>query len=120
MRLKIGFKLLHIREDRKMTQHEMAEFLAMSPSAYARLERNESTIPFEELNRISEQLQIPIQELLPEIFSIHNSHNGHGLVFGNVIYNHYYDHNEREKELELKIQTLEIENRNLKQKLETI
>jgi len=115
MKIKIGYKLLNIREDRKMSQHEMADFLSMSPSSYARLERNETCIALDELSRISESLNIPIQELLPEIFSIHISHNGHGLIFGNITYNNtYLNSSEYIKELELKLKLYEEKNDSLK------
>ena len=106
MKIKIGSKLYNIRSERKLSQNEMADLLSISASTYSRLERNETTIPFEELNRFSEVLNIPIQDFLPEILSIQNSHNGHGVVFGNVIYNYFYDKDTTIKELENKIQTL--------------
>jgi transcriptional regulator with XRE-family HTH domain len=38
MKLKLGHRLLQIREERKLSQAEMSELLGMSGSAYSRLE----------------------------------------------------------------------------------
>ena len=92
MKLKVGHKLYAIREERKLNQQEMAELLHMTPSSYSRLERGETSAELEQLVTFSKQLDIPIQELLPEILSIHsNSQQGQGgLVFGNYYYSRKY------------------------------
>jgi transcriptional regulator with XRE-family HTH domain len=91
MKLRIGTKLLMIREERRLTQAEMADLLALSTSAYQRLERGESQCDFAQLTRFSEILNIPIQEFLPDTVAFHN-HNegpGPGIIFGNYIVNLY-------------------------------
>lgn len=100
-----------IREDRQMNQEEMAELLAMSQSTYSRLERNESMLPFEDLARVAEKLKVPVQELLPEIFTVHNNPSGHanGIVFNNIINNNYYSVDQTVLELQARIQELENE-----------
>ena len=118
MKIKIGSKLLKIREERVATQEEMAHLLGMSPSSYARLERGETSLPFEDLSRVAQVLNIPIYEFLPDTFTVHQSphHSQHsGMNFGNV-YN-YYDRTEYTKELELKLKQLENENLLLRQQL---
>ncbi len=40
MKMKVGQRLFTAREERKLTQAEMAEMLNVSPSTYARIERN--------------------------------------------------------------------------------
>ena len=114
MKLKIGSRLQAIREERKINQDEMAELLSMSSSSYGRLERGDSSIPFEELNRISKVLSVPIQDLLPEIFSIYNNNNTNqsGLIFGNI-YN-FYNSNEVIENLKGIIEKLNADIENLK------
>ena len=124
MKLKVGHRLLIAREDRKLNQAEMADFLGLSNSAYARLERNETAADLDQLVKISKSLQIPIQDFLPETFSIHSTNqNGHshvGLLVGNI-----YNYSDREigKELEMKdkeINTLKEIVDLLKQQLDTL
>ncbi len=85
MKLRIGNKLSTIREDRKMTQIEMAELLQIPESTYARYERNESQVAYNKLVNFAELLNVPVQELLPETFAITNNSQGQGgsVVFGN-------------------------------------
>ena len=98
-----------IREDRQMNQEEMADLLAMSQSTYSRLERNEAMLPFEDLTRVADKLKVPVQELLPEIFTVHNNPSGHanGIVFNNIINNNYYSVDQTVVELQAKISELE-------------
>jgi len=117
MKLKIGTRLMAIREDRQMTQEEMADLLALSQSAYSRLERNESMLPFEDLTRVAEKLKVPVQELLPEIFTVHNNPTGHanGIIFNNIINNNYYTVDQTTQQLQIKIAELETELKVLKE-----
>lgn len=66
----------------------MAALLDVSASAYARLERNETSVDIETLTIFSRVLDVPLHEFLPETFQINNhNHNGQGgLVFGNFYY----------------------------------
>lgn len=117
MKFKVGSKLLSIREDRRMTQTEFAEFLGLSQSAYSRLERNEVSADLEEVIVYAKKLQVPVQEFLPDTMSIHNNSaaNGQvGFVLGNVY--HYGDKElahqnaeliEKNKLLEARIKDLE-------------
>lgn len=109
-----------IREDRQMNQEEMAELLAMSQSTYSRLERNETMLPFEDLARVADKLKVPVQELLPEIFTVNNNPTGgsSGIVFGNdfnvthivsQVHNHFYSADETAKRLQARIDDLEAE-----------
>lgn len=93
MKIKVGNRFSSIRDERKLTQQEMAELLEMSVSAYARIEKNVVSPTIEDLLRYSEKLEIPIQDLLPETISIHsNSQNSHGggVILGTSINNYYY------------------------------
>lgn len=92
MKMKVGNRLLQAREDRKLNQAEMAEFLNVSTSAYARIERNETSVDLEQLMKYAEKLEIPIQDFLPETLSINHNNNTNGqvgLVIGSVY--HYGD-----------------------------
>jgi transcriptional regulator with XRE-family HTH domain len=95
MKLKVGNKLMFVREDRKMTQSEMADFLGLSQSAYSRIERNEVSAELEDLFSYARKLNVPIQEFLPETMAIHNnSDNGQvGFVIGN-----FYNYGDKELE----------------------
>jgi len=66
----------------------MAELLSVSPSTYSRLERNETSVDFDQLSQFSKTLNIPIQDFLPDTISVDSHHNTQGgVVFGNY---HYY------------------------------
>jgi transcriptional regulator with XRE-family HTH domain len=119
MKLKVGPRLHTIRDNRKLNQVEMAELLGMSTSAYARMERGETSPELEQLPQFAEALDAPIQELLPETLTINNSHNQHqgGVIVGNV-YNNYYDRNEYSKSLEVELEKLRAENESLRSRLE--
>lgn len=116
MKLKLGHRLLQIREDRKLSQQEMSDLLNMSSSAYSRLERGETSLAFEELPAMAQALGIGVQDLLPDTLTINNSNNTNqsGLIFGNI-YN-YYQSSDVIRELEAKISGLADELRELKLK----
>jgi transcriptional regulator with XRE-family HTH domain len=98
MKMRAGTNLLRVREERKMTQVEMAELLDISVPTYQRIERNETSIELDKLVSFSNTLNIPIQEFLPDTLAINqNGNSGKGqVVFGNSY--HYYT-NDIEKSL---------------------
>jgi transcriptional regulator with XRE-family HTH domain len=105
MKLKVGNKLLAIREERKINQAEMAELLNMSISAYQRLERSETFANYEQVMAFSKTLEVPIQEFLPDNITIstRQDQNGHiGLVMGNI-------YNYGDKELTTEIEKLRLQ-----------
>ncbi len=104
MKMRIGTKLLTVREDRKMSQAQMADLLGVSAPTYSRLERNETSIDLEQVVNFSKILQVPIQEFLPETITINgNNQSGQiGLVIGSV--HTYYD-----KDLTHEIEKLRLE-----------
>lgn len=112
MKMKIGNKLMWEREDRKLNQTEMANLLGMSQSAYSRLERNEVSVELEEVVNYAKKLDVPVQEFLPETFSIHNDHNDNGQV-GFLIGNFY---NYGDKELAQENQFLKDKIKDLEEK----
>jgi transcriptional regulator with XRE-family HTH domain len=120
MKMRIGNRLMTAREERKLSQAEMADLLNVSSSTYSRLERNESAVDLEQIVGFSKTLQIPIQEFLPDTFSINSSsqqnQNSHiGLVIGNVT--HYSNRDELIKNLETKVEAKDQENQFLKEKI---
>ena len=116
MKLKLGHKLLSIRDERRLSQNEMAELLNLSPSAYARIERNETSVEYDKLTTYAEVLGIPVNELLPDTIAItskiDNSGYGGGVIFGNQYF--YTSETDRVKELLSQISTLQAEVKKLK------
>ncbi len=111
MKMKVGQRLFTAREERKLTQAEMADLLNVSPSTYARIERNETSLEIDTIANIAKTLQIPIQEFLPDTISVSNSshqnnQNAQGLVLGNI-YN--YNYSDKDLESEMKVKDKEIE-----------
>ena len=115
MKLKLGHKLLSIRDERRLSQNEMAELLGLSTSAYSRLERNESTVEYEKLIQYSEALGVPIHELLPDSIAINSRINNSGLGGGVIFGNQYFYTNETDRVKEL---LKEIEELKAKLKME--
>lgn len=64
MNIIIGNKLKKIRKAKNMSQEEVADFLNISQSAYARMERGESTSWASHFNRICEVFEIRPEELV--------------------------------------------------------
>jgi transcriptional regulator with XRE-family HTH domain len=118
MKIRIGTKLHVVREERKLTQEEMADLLGLTTSTYARIERNETSVEFEKLPDFADALQVPIQDLLPETISItNNNHNpgpGGGVIFGNQ--NFYFGETESMKSFIKEITALKEEIERLKGK----
>jgi transcriptional regulator with XRE-family HTH domain len=87
MKQRIGQHLLDIREQRNMTQAEMAHLLDVPLATYSRYERNESSVEYSKMVSFADKLKVPIQELLPDTVTINNSNSGQGgsIVFGNQI-----------------------------------
>lgn len=116
MRTRIGSRLKHLREERKMNQEDFANLLGVSTSAYARMERNETSPDLSQILRWSEILNVPVQEFLPEniTFQANNENGNVGIVLGNV--NYYTENNDVVKELEAENLRLRQEIRFLEEK----
>ncbi len=113
--MKIGNRLALARQDRKLSQAEMADLLGITAPTYSRLERNETSIDLEKLTDFAHKLNIPIQDFLPETITQNNTNNqnSQGLVVGNI-YNYNYSDKELAQEnafLKEKIQLLEEKNK---------
>ena len=64
MNVTVGNKLKQLRKAKNMSQEEMADFLNISQSAYARMERGESTSWASHFTRICEVFEIGPQDLV--------------------------------------------------------
>lgn len=62
----VGERIRAIRENKKLTQANMAEELGMTSSAYSKIERNSINIPLNRLFQIAEILEINIADLFEE------------------------------------------------------
>ena len=116
--MKIGNRLALARQDRKLSQAEMADLLGITAPTYSRLERNETSIDLEKLTDLAHKLNIPIQDFLPETITLNNTNNQNsqgGLILGNIYtYNYHYSDKELAQEnafLKEKIQLLEEKNK---------
>ena len=61
---KVINKIREIRHAKRFSHEYMAQMLALSPSAYTKLERMDTKLTVERLMKISEVLETPIQDLL--------------------------------------------------------
>lgn len=62
--MEINKKLRQIRESKNLTQADMAEQLEIEPSTYAKLERGETQVKLDRLEKIAQILQVDIAELI--------------------------------------------------------
>lgn len=85
MKARIGHQLRFFRDEKNLTQIQMADLLKIPEATYARYERNETQIDYEKMVKFANLLSVPIQELLPETVAITNNNSGQGgsVVFGN-------------------------------------
>ena len=60
----VGTKIRHAREDRDLTQQEIAQMIPMNQSNYSKIERNIQEPNLFQLKRIVEILNIDIYDLL--------------------------------------------------------
>lgn len=64
MNMVVGNKLKNLRKDKNMSQEQVADFLNISQSAYARMERGESTSWASHFTKICELFEIAPEELV--------------------------------------------------------
>ncbi len=109
IKMKIGKKLAEERELRKLNQAEMADLLGVPPATYSRIERGVTSVDLEDVMRFSKNLDIPIQEFLPETINFNHSNNENGtvgLLIGNFY--HYNDVNSQVLQLQNEIEKLNL------------
>jgi transcriptional regulator with XRE-family HTH domain len=111
MKHRVGTKLLAIREERQLSQAEMADLLDLPTSTYSRFERNEASPELDKLVSFSNILGVPLQNLLPDSVAMTNQVNnagyGGGVVFGNQYY--YTTDNEQISKLQKELEQLKTE-----------
>jgi transcriptional regulator with XRE-family HTH domain len=64
MNKKVGNKLVVLRRAKNLSQEQVADFLHISQSAYARMERGESTSWANHFNRICEVFEVNPEDLV--------------------------------------------------------
>lgn len=62
--MKIHDKLRMLREQNKLSQEEVAEQLSMSPSGYAKIERGETKLYLDKLEKIAHIFNIDVVDLI--------------------------------------------------------
>lgn len=62
--MKIHDKLRMVREQNKLSQEEVAEQLSMSPSGYAKIERGETKLHLDKLEKIAQIFHIDVVDLI--------------------------------------------------------
>lgn len=114
--MKVGSRLYNERNERKLNQAEMAELLGVSTSAYARLERGETSAEMEQLAFFAKKLDIPFNDLLPENIKVENKENTSGQV--GFVMGNFYSYGEAKTGEEL--EKVKLENTHLKEKNELL
>ena len=81
-------KIRVMREMNQWSQEEMAEKLAMSANGYAKIERGQTKLTFDKLNKIAQIFKIDVVELITKekpLFLLvgDNSHNYGSNYYGN-------------------------------------
>ena len=64
--MRIGTKLRQLRDDHKLSQTEVADFIGITQSAYNRKESEQTEFKATEIFKLAELYKIPVQELFPE------------------------------------------------------
>lgn len=70
-------RLRKLRDNKKLTQQEVADMLGISQPAYCEWEKQDSDIKLENIIKLSEIFNVELDELAPEttIFKIFNNNN---------------------------------------------
>lgn len=83
-------KIRHLRELKKMTQEEVADALSMSTSGYSKIERGETRLNIDRLQKIADILEVNLFDLMPQndsniIYTLNGSYynNFHNLIYEN-------------------------------------
>lgn len=90
----------------------MAELLGISTSAYARMERGETSAELNDLNHFATALKIPLHSLLPNTLTVNNKsdslHNG-GIIVNSLVNFNFYSSDASVINLQEQIQKLNLE-----------
>jgi len=92
-RQRVASRLQEERVKRGMSQVEFAKLLDMSQSTYNRLENGENKVDLDQLFHISQRLELPLYDFLPDNLNFYNNNTNcqGGVMFGNIVNNHYTD-----------------------------
>lgn len=63
--MKTNNKIKQIREQKNLSQEQIAERLQMSPSGYAKIERGETRLHLDKLQQIAQVFNIDVFDLMP-------------------------------------------------------
>ncbi|NBA84770.1 helix-turn-helix domain-containing protein [Emticicia sp. CRIBPO] len=92
----VGDKLKKIRELKNFTQEYMATKLEMSQSGYGKIERDETEISYQKLEKIAEVFGIKVEDIInfneKLVFNVMHNQTGNGYVVNQGI-------SDKEKEL---------------------
>lgn len=92
----VGDKLKKIRELKNFTQEYMATKLDMSQSGYGKIERDETEISYQKLEKIAEVFGIKVEDIInfneKLVFNVMHNQTGNGYVINQGI-------SDKEKEL---------------------
>ncbi len=93
----------HIRQDKNLTQEEVAERLNIAPKTYARLESGETRLDWDRIRAIAEVYEMSPEELVaydstPIIQTFNNNDESTTNLGQGVSFQCNYYNNEREKE----------------------
>lgn len=114
----LGTNIRKVRELRGFSQEVLAERLKISQSAYAKYERDDSSITVKRLEQIAKELEVNINELLAEDRNvIYNFSNNKISTVSHIIENLHSENIENLKEF---IVFLTNENKDLKRKIEKL
>jgi len=87
--MEIGIKVKKLRELRNFTQEYMAKHLDMTTSGYGKIERDESEVSYQRLEKIAEVLGIKVEDIINfnEKLVFNVMHNQTGITNGYVVNN---------------------------------
>jgi transcriptional regulator with XRE-family HTH domain len=60
----VSSRIQQVREERRIKLGAVAKAISLSPSAYSRIEKGETQITVENLFKIANALEVPVQQLL--------------------------------------------------------
>lgn len=86
--MEIGTKVKKLRELKNFTQEFMANALEMTPSGYGKIERNETEVSYQKLEKIADILGIKVEDIInfneSFIFNVMHNQTGNGYVVNHI------------------------------------
>jgi transcriptional regulator with XRE-family HTH domain len=85
--MEIGTKLKKLRELKNFTQEFMAKNLEMTTSGYGKIERDETEVSYQRLEKIADILGIKVEDIInfneKLVFNVMHNKTGNGYVVNN-------------------------------------